>query len=81
MDPDAGNTLDPASLNKYAYARNNPANLLDPSGRAAVEVAFAYSRFSGNVPGAIQEWLLEMIKLTKSPRTGYGVGIRLPFRA
>jgi RHS repeat-associated protein len=31
-DPLPGNTNDPQSLNRYAYARNNPSNLTDPTG-------------------------------------------------
>ena len=33
MDPDSGNPFDPATLHKYAYARSNPVNSVDPSGR------------------------------------------------
>lgn len=32
-DPFAGNNLDPQSLHKYAYAHNNPVNMIDPSGK------------------------------------------------
>ncbi len=31
-DPIGGDTRDPQTLNKYAYVRNNPSNLIDPSG-------------------------------------------------
>jgi RHS repeat-associated protein len=32
VDPMAGSILDPQSLNRYAYVRNNPINLTDPIG-------------------------------------------------
>lgn len=35
-DPWNGDIADPQSFNKYAYARNNPLNYVDPDGRAAV---------------------------------------------
>ena len=35
-DPYAGSAYDPASLHRYNYARSNPANFLDPSGRFTV---------------------------------------------
>ncbi len=35
-DPYAGSLYDPASLHRYNYARSNPSNYLDPSGRAAL---------------------------------------------
>jgi RHS repeat-associated protein len=31
-DPADGNITDPQTLNKYSYVRNNPENLIDPSG-------------------------------------------------
>ena len=31
-DPIAGSTADPQSLNRYAYVRNNPLNMVDPLG-------------------------------------------------
>jgi RHS repeat-associated protein len=34
-DPYEGSIYDPASLHRYNYARANPANFIDPSGRAA----------------------------------------------
>ncbi|MFQ5843491.1 MAG: toxin TcdB middle/N-terminal domain-containing protein [Planctomycetota bacterium] len=33
-DPVVGDRLDPHALNRYAYARDNPVNLTDPSGRS-----------------------------------------------
>jgi RHS repeat-associated protein len=35
-DPYSGSAYDPASLHRYNYARSNPANFLDPSGRATL---------------------------------------------
>jgi len=35
MDPEAGNILNPATLHKYVYTQNNPANAIDPTGRGA----------------------------------------------
>ena len=35
-DPFAGNSFDPPSLHKYSYARNNPINVADPSGRFGI---------------------------------------------
>jgi RHS repeat-associated protein len=36
-DPYQGSIYDPASLHRYNYARANPVNFVDPSGRDAVE--------------------------------------------
>jgi len=35
-DPYSGSAYDPASLHRYNYARSNPSNFVDPSGRAAL---------------------------------------------
>jgi RHS repeat-associated protein len=35
-----GNLLDPQSLNKYSYSRNNPIIYIDPSGNSYVKLAF-----------------------------------------
>ena len=35
-DPYSGSAYDPASLHRYNYARSNPANFVDPSGRATL---------------------------------------------
>lgn len=32
VDPVVANAFDPQSLNAYAYARNNPVNVVDPTG-------------------------------------------------
>jgi hypothetical protein len=41
-DPFAGRVFEPASLQRYVYALNNPVNRLDPSGRTSVlDVEFA----------------------------------------
>ena len=45
MDPYEGEPSDPVTLHKYSYAQNDPVNVIDPTGRAAVvEVAFMYVR-------------------------------------
>ncbi len=38
-DPLAGSLADPQSLNRYAYTRNDPINLVDPLGLWCIEVA------------------------------------------
>ncbi len=45
MDPYWGAIQQPATLHKYVYSANNPANMSDPMGRdAIIEVAFMYAR-------------------------------------
>jgi len=64
---------DPQSLNKYAYVRNDPVNLVDPDGRAwgVVEPDDFTFRVTVSAPflptGLVNEW-----ELPFSPRTGYG---------
>jgi RHS repeat-associated protein len=36
MDPYEGDILNPATLHRYAYARDNPVNVTDPTGRDAL---------------------------------------------
>ncbi len=38
IDPVAGDITNPQSLNRYAYVRNNPSNLIDPLGLRVVEI-------------------------------------------
>jgi RHS repeat-associated protein len=38
-DPYSGSIYDPASLHRYNYGRANPANYIDPSGRASIAEA------------------------------------------
>jgi RHS repeat-associated protein len=37
MDPKLGNILNPGTLHRYVYAKNNPVNALDPSGKGIIE--------------------------------------------
>lgn len=37
MDPGQGNIFDPATLHKYVYTKNNPVNLVDPTGHDFIE--------------------------------------------
>ena len=52
VDPYEGVNLDPLSLHRYVYARENPANTVDPSGNEgvgvveAVSVATAYAQLA-----------------------------------
>jgi RHS repeat-associated protein len=45
-DPYQGSIYDPASLHRYNYARANPANFIDPSGRAS---AAEYGQIALNI--------------------------------
>ena len=51
VDPVVASRSDPQSLNAYAYARNNPVNLTDPTGRCPVTFACgAWAGLSGMIP-------------------------------
>ncbi len=43
MDPVAGNIIDPGTLHKYVYTKNNPVNRIDPNG---TEDLFDYESLS-----------------------------------
>src|SRR5436190_2006245 len=47
IDPGIGRLLTPDSLNKYLYANGDPVNLMDPTGRDALEYAGAVLFGSG----------------------------------
>jgi len=49
-DPLAGSVGDPQSLNRYDYTRDNPVNLVDPSGRRECEPAGCTGDQSGGGP-------------------------------
>jgi RHS repeat-associated protein len=68
-----GRILDPATLQKYVYAQNDPVDGVDPAGRdAIVEVAFVYIRFSATVPVRdISQLLLEMTALQSERQATY----------
>src|SRR5262249_36051415 len=54
MDPFRGDPSDPASLNRYAYVRNNPIGLVDPDGLEPD------SAWTGNVAHAIIQFWFSM---------------------
>jgi len=51
MDPFEGGSYDPSSLHKYLYARNNPANLIDPSGHSSFAQMVNTSTLLGTISG------------------------------
>jgi RHS repeat-associated protein len=54
MDPYEGDILDPGTLQKYVYTRNNPSNAIDPTGRDAIEYTeIAVGTVRGVLPTAI----------------------------
>ena len=72
-DPIAGSIADPQSLNRYAYVRNDPIDLMDPLGLTVVFVCFEYALFYEDP----QTGALEMIPFTEHC---HWVGINLPER-
>jgi RHS repeat-associated protein len=74
IDDFEGNSQDPGTLHRYLYARNNPANRIDPSGNAdltlgeTVIVSAIIGTLSGAVLGAIAHgW--------KGAAIGAGIGL------
>jgi RHS repeat-associated protein len=53
-DPMAGSVLDPQSLNRYAYVRNDPGNLVDPLGLVPQHIIYLdcdfVDTFARNIP-------------------------------
>jgi len=44
VDPVGGRLTDPQTLNRYAYARNNPLRFVDPTGLYQIDPACAADR-------------------------------------
>src|SRR5262249_37772937 len=63
-DPEEGNVYDPPSLHRYLYAKSNPVNDRDPSGRESL-LEVAVSNFIVKV---VSETLLTIKKLGRFPR-------------
>lgn len=54
VDPVRGSISDPATLNRYAFARGNPVMFMDPFGRSATLIAGGHTALdaAGLIPGA-----------------------------
>jgi RHS repeat-associated protein len=63
MDPMSGKIFDPGTLHKYVYARNNPANRIDPSGAEDLEDIVIEEDITHDVAYAARKLGLEVDKL------------------
>jgi RHS repeat-associated protein len=54
-DPQGGSTLDPQTLNRYAYGGNDPVNHSDPSGMMTINFAPFILGFGGGLDGECTE--------------------------
>jgi hypothetical protein len=50
-DPVGGDLGDPQTLNRYSYVRNNPINMVDPSGLCGLQLGFFVDPFYGGGEG------------------------------
>ena len=86
MDSYEGGSCDPGSLHKYLYTRNNPTNLIDPSGHFSlvdtlntsvligVLSGFTFGLVTGGLEGAINGAIQGAVMGALVPLTGAGVG-------
>jgi hypothetical protein len=89
MDSYEGGSYDPGSLHKYLYTRNNPTNLVDPSGHfslvdtlntsvlVGVLSGFTFGLVTGGLEGAINGAIQGATMGALVPLTGAGVGTYL----
>ncbi len=70
-DPMGGSLGDPQSLNRYSYTRNNPTNLMDPSGKWNVP---GYRGFGGSGSGIDIGYLLNISLGLVGANGGFGSG-------
>jgi RHS repeat-associated protein len=81
-DPIAGSILDPQSLNRYAYVRNDPVNMVDPLGLYVSESGTSMDVCSSLGASELWPWfcggggqdLFEVIDSTDGQRPGGGAG-------